>query len=102
MMKLNGIINRVDDLGRIVIPKEIRRTLRIKEGDPLEIFTDKEGNVVLKKYSVVKEFVFRFDNLEHLETFAGETEEDCEQQALNFFLNEMEDKNYFFEEKEGE
>ena len=52
-MKATGIVRRIDDLGRIVIPKEIRRTLRIKEGDPLEIFTDREGEVILKKYSQV-------------------------------------------------
>ena len=49
-MKATGVVRRIDDLGRIVIPKEIRKTLRIKEGDPLEIFTDKEGEVILKKY----------------------------------------------------
>ena len=54
-MKATGIVRRIDDLGRIVIPKEIRRTLRIKEGDPLEIFTDKEGEVILKKYSPIGE-----------------------------------------------
>ena len=45
-MKATGVVRRIDDLGRIVIPKEIRRTLRIKEGDPIEIFTDKEGYVL--------------------------------------------------------
>ena len=50
-MKATGIVRRIDDLGRVVIPKEIRRTLRIREGDPLEIFTDKEGGVIFKKYS---------------------------------------------------
>ena len=45
-MKATGVVRRIDDLGRIVIPKEIRKTLRIKEGDPLEIFTDKEGEVI--------------------------------------------------------
>ena len=54
-MKATGIVRRIDDLGRVVIPKEIRRTLRIKEGDPLEIFTDKEGEVILKKYSPIGE-----------------------------------------------
>ena len=49
-MKATGIVRRIDDLGRVVIPKEIRRTLRIKEGDPLEIFTDREGEIILKKY----------------------------------------------------
>ena len=52
-MKATGVVRRIDDLGRIVIPKEIRRTLRIKEGDPIEIFTDKEGEVILKKYSPI-------------------------------------------------
>ena len=50
-MKATGIVRRVDDLGRIVIPKEIRRTLRIKEGDPLEIYTEKDGGVIFRKYS---------------------------------------------------
>lgn len=50
-MKATGIVRRIDDLGRVVIPKEIRRTLRIREGDPLEIFTDKEGGVIFRKYS---------------------------------------------------
>lgn len=54
-MKATGIVRRIDDLGRVVIPKEIRRTLRIKEGDPLEIFTDKEGEIILKKYSPIGE-----------------------------------------------
>ena len=54
-MKATGIVRRIDDLGRVVIPKEIRRTMRIREGDPLEIFTDKEGQVILKKYSPIGE-----------------------------------------------
>lgn len=54
-MKATGIVRRIDDLGRVVIPKEIRRTLRIREGDPLEIFTDREGEIILKKYSPVGE-----------------------------------------------
>ena len=54
-MRATGIVRRIDDLGRVVIPKEIRRTRRIKEGDPLEIFTDKEGEVILKKYSPIGE-----------------------------------------------
>jgi len=61
-MRATGIVRRIDDLGRVVIPKEIRRTLRIREGDPLEIFTDREGEVILKKYSPIGE----------LETFAKE------------------------------
>ena len=54
-MKATGIVRRIDDLGRVVIPKEIRRTLRIREGDPLEIFTDREGEIILKKYSYIDE-----------------------------------------------
>ena len=45
-MKATGVVRRIDDLGRVVIPKEIRRTLRIKEGDPLEIFTEKDGDII--------------------------------------------------------
>jgi hypothetical protein len=62
MMKATGIVRRIDDLGRVVIPKEIRRVLRIREGDPLEIFTSKEGEVIFKKYSPINE----------LSTFADE------------------------------
>ena len=62
-MKATGIVRRIDDLGRIVVPKEIRRTLRIREGDPLEIFTDREGEIILKKYSPIGE----------LSQFAGES-----------------------------
>ena len=54
-MKATGIVRRIDDLGRVVIPKEIRRTLRIREGTPLEIFTDREGEIILKKYSPIGE-----------------------------------------------
>ena len=54
-MRATGIVRRIDDLGRVVIPKEIRKTLRIREGDPLEIFTAKDGEVILKKYSPIGE-----------------------------------------------
>lgn len=54
-MKATGIVRRIDDLGRVVVPKEIRKTLRIREGDPLEIFTDREGEIILKKYSPMGE-----------------------------------------------
>ena len=56
-MKATGIVRRIDDLGRVVIPKEIRRTMRIREGDPLEIYTDREGEVIFKKYSPIGELV---------------------------------------------
>ena len=62
-MKATGIVRRIDDLGRVVIPKEIRRTMRIKEGDPLEIYTDRDGEVIFKKYSPIgemQEFASRY------------------------------------------
>lgn len=54
-MKATGIVRRIDDLGRVVIPKEIRKTLKIREGDSLEIYTDHEGEIILKKYSPIIE-----------------------------------------------
>ena len=54
-MKATGIVRRIDDLGRVVIPKEIRRTLRLREGDPLEIYTGNDGDVIFKKYSPIGE-----------------------------------------------
>ncbi len=54
-MKATGIVRRIDDLGRVVIPKEIRRTMRIREGDPLEIYTNSDGEVIFKKYSPINE-----------------------------------------------
>lgn len=68
-MKATGIVRRIDDLGRVVIPKEIRRTLRLREGTPLEIFTDREGEIILKKYSPMME----------LTTFAGQYAESLAQ-----------------------
>ena len=62
-MKATGIVRRIDDLGRVVIPKEIRRTMRIREGDPLEIFTTRDGEVIFKKYSLIgglEEFAAQF------------------------------------------
>ena len=50
-MKATGIVRRIDELGRVVIPKEIRRTMRIKEGEELEIFTNDEGELIFKKFS---------------------------------------------------
>jgi len=54
-MKATGIVRRIDDLGRVVIPKEIRRTMRIREGDPLEIYTSNDGEVIFRKYSAISE-----------------------------------------------
>ncbi len=75
-MKATGIVRRIDDLGRIVVPKEIRRTLRIREGDPLEIFTDREGKIILKKYSPIGE----------LSQFAGEYAESLSQTTGHLVL----------------
>ena len=54
-MKATGIVRRIDDLGRVVLPKEIRKTMRIREGDPLEIYTDSSGSIIFKKYSQLGE-----------------------------------------------
>lgn len=73
-MKATGIVRRIDDLGRIVIPKEIRRTLHIRESDPLEIFTDREGQVILKKYSPIGEMTtFAKQYAESLAQVSGHT-----------------------------
>lgn len=73
-MKATGIVRRIDDLGRVVIPKEIRRTLRIRESDPLEIFTDKEGEIILKKYSPIGEMgTFAKQYAESLAQVSGHT-----------------------------
>ena len=71
-MKATGIVRRIDDLGRVVIPKEIRRTLRIRESDPMEIFTDREGQIILKKYSPIGELnIFAKEYTEALAQAAG-------------------------------
>ena len=73
-LTLAGIVRRIDDLGRIVIPKEIRRTLHIRESDPLEIFTDREGQVILKKYSPIGEMTtFARQYAESLAQVSGHT-----------------------------
>ena len=61
-MKATGIVRRIDDLGRIVIPKDIRRSLGIREGDPLEIYTDREGCVIFKKYAPLGSIVDHAEN----------------------------------------
>ena len=71
-MKATGIVRRIDDLGRVVIPKEIRRTMRIREGDPLEIYTEKDGEVIFKKYSPIGELGdFAINYAETLNKTAG-------------------------------
>ena len=78
-MKATGIVRRIDDLGRVVIPKEIRRTMRIREGDPLEIFTDREGEVILKKYSPIGELGdFAKEYAESLQLAFGTTAAVCD------------------------
>ena len=78
-MKATGIVRRIDELGRVVIPKEIRRTLRIREGDPLEIFTDREGEVILKKYSPIGELGdFAKEYAESLQLALGMTAAVCD------------------------
>jgi len=63
-MKSTGIVRRIDDLGRVVIPKEIRRTMRIREGDPLEIFVNtKSGEVTFKKYRVTETYEEEIDDI---------------------------------------
>lgn len=71
-MKATGIVRRIDELGRIVVPKEIRRMLRLREGDPLEIFTDRDGGVILKKYSAIRELMsFASEYCESLQQTIG-------------------------------
>ena len=82
-MKATGIVRRIDELGRVVIPKEIRRTLRIREGDPLEIFTDREGEVILKKYSPIGELGdFAKEYAESLHLALGHTALICDKDNI--------------------
>ena len=82
-MKATGIVRRIDDLGRVVIPKEIRRTMRIREGDPLEIYTDREGEVIFKKYSPVGELQsFAVQYAETLSKTAAMPIFDCDRDGI--------------------
>ena len=117
-MKATGIVRRIDDLGRVVIPKEIRRTMRIREGDPLEIFTDREGEVIFKKYSPIGELnTFAQQYAEALSktcglnivitdrdsviATAGVPKKDYQDKQLSRELEEIiEDRNIFVCEKE--
>lgn len=82
-MKATGIVRRIDDLGRVVIPKEIRRTMRIREGDPLEIYTDREGEVIFKKYSPIGELVdFATDYSETLYKTCGMSVAVCDKDVV--------------------
>ncbi len=82
-MKATGIVRRIDDLGRVVIPKEIRRVLRIREGDPLEIFTEKDGEVIFKKYSPMGELAeFAAQICESLHKTAGAVSVLCDRDTV--------------------
>ncbi len=82
-MKATGIVRRIDDLGRVVIPKEIRRTMRIREGDPLEIYTDRDGEVIFKKYSPIGELnAFATEYAETLQKTAGMPIFICDRDAV--------------------
>ncbi len=82
-MKATGIVRRIDDLGRVVIPKEIRRTMRIREGDPLEIYTDREGEVIFKKYSPIGELQnFATEYAETLQKTSGMSVFVCDRDAI--------------------
>lgn len=82
-MKATGIVRRIDDLGRVVIPKEIRRTMRIREGDALEIFTDRDGEIILKKYSPIGELAdFAGECAEALYASLGHTAVVCDKDSV--------------------
>lgn len=82
-MKATGIVRRIDDLGRVVIPKEIRRTMHIREGEPLEIFTDRDGELILKKYSPIGELSqFSFQICESLRKSVKGTAAVCDREAF--------------------
>lgn len=105
-MKATGIVRRIDELGRIVIPKEIRRTLRIREGEPLEIFTENEGSIVLKKYSPIVDleeiatqyaesmnkatgFIIAITDKDHVVTICGQTKKMFNGKEISDDLEEL-------------
>ncbi len=115
-MKATGIVRRIDDLGRVVIPKEIRRTMRIREGDPLEIYTSNDGEVIFKKYSAIGEMsenanqvadimhklagcpVVVFDR-DHVVASSGVTKKEFSERRVSPELEElMESRRQFFAE----
>ncbi|MBR2913188.1 MAG: AbrB/MazE/SpoVT family DNA-binding domain-containing protein [Oscillospiraceae bacterium] len=115
-MKATGIVRRIDDLGRVVIPKEIRRTMRIREGDPLEIYTNNDGEVIFKKYSAIGEMsenagqvadimhklagcpVVVFDR-DHVVATSGVTKKEFSERRVSPELEElMEGRRQFFAE----
>ena len=118
-MKATGIVRRIDDLGRVVIPKEIRRILRIREGDPMEIFTDTNGEVIFKKYSPIGElssFAEQYAEVlskvskqpilisdsDHIVAAAGVSKREFLERRISPQLEEyMENRKPFFVGKEG-
>ena len=118
-MKATGIVRRIDDLGRVVVPKEIRRTLRIREGDPLEIYTDREGEIILKKYSPIGElsqFAFQYAKVlsettgylvcigdrDHIIAACGLGKKEYEKQAVSKELEEILERRKTFLAHKGE
>lgn len=118
-MKATGIVRRIDDLGRVVIPKEIRRTMRIHEGDPLEIYTSSDGEVIFKKYSVIGEMgqnasqvadimyklagcpVVVFDR-DHVVATSGVTKKEFQERRVSPELEElMENRKQYFAEDDS-
>ena len=113
-MKATGIVRRIDDLGRVVIPKEIRRTMRIREGDPLEIYTNPDGEVIFKKYSPMGELsdgalqaaevisklggapAVVFDN-DHVVAVSGVNKREYSQRRLSPALEDMLENRRFYE-----
>ena len=106
-MKATGIVRRIDDLGRVVIPKEIRRTMRIREGDPLEIYTDREGEVIFKKYSPIGELaVFAVQYAETLHktcqvASAGVPKKDYGDRKISAEFEDLIEKRSFFASKDS-
>ncbi len=118
-MKATGIVRRIDDLGRVVIPKEIRRTQRIREGDPLEIFLSHDGEVIFRKYSPVGELTptaaqcgeVLAKNLglpvlvcdrDHIVAAAGSGRKECEGQHISLQLEQMMNSRKFYAQTPGE
>lgn len=119
-MKATGIVRRIDDLGRVVIPKEIRRTMRIREGDPLEIYTSNDGEVIFKKYSAISEMgenaiqvaeimcklsgcpVVIFDR-DHVVAVSGASKKEFNERRVSPLLEELMErrKNYFASESDN-
>ena len=117
-MKATGIVRRIDDLGRVVIPKEIRRTMRIREGDPLEIYTDREGEVIFKKYSPIGElqsFAAQYADTLHkicsmsvviadrdaVIATAGVTRKEYNERKISSELEDIIESRSFYARKEG-